>query len=166
MRQTVANLHEAKTKRSQLVERAPRGETVYIARHGEPAVRLVPVHPKRRPERGAFAGAIELAPDFKAPNVDIERDFEGRRGVRALLDTWTFVRLIRAPERVPDEKGPFLDRTAGAVEALTIVSPDEAFDRATRGLLTGGRGSDDGFGKLSRNTCVVCPIFLSSCTGL
>ena len=47
------NMHEAKTKLSQLVERALRGETVYIARNGEPAVRLVPVHPKRRPAWGA-----------------------------------------------------------------------------------------------------------------
>ncbi len=77
MRQTVANMHEAKTNLSQLVERALRGETVYIARHGEPAVRPVPVHPKRRPAWGAFAGAIELAPDFNAPDPDIERDFKG-----------------------------------------------------------------------------------------
>lgn len=78
MRQTVANMHEAKTRLSQLVERALRGETIYIARDGEPAVRLVPVHPRRRPAWGAFTGAIELAPDFNAPHPDIERDFEGR----------------------------------------------------------------------------------------
>ncbi|MCK6556895.1 type II toxin-antitoxin system prevent-host-death family antitoxin [Candidatus Binatia bacterium] len=78
MRETIANMHEAKTKLSQLVERAVRGETVYIARDGEPAVRLVPVHPKRRPAWGAFAGALTLAPDFNAPHPDIERDFEGR----------------------------------------------------------------------------------------
>lgn len=78
MGQTVANMHEAKTRLSQLVERALRGETIYIARDGEPAVRLVAVRPKRRPEWGAFTGAIELAPDFNAPHPDIEREFEGR----------------------------------------------------------------------------------------
>ena len=78
MRQTVANMHEAKTNLSQLVERAQRGETVYIARDGQPAVRLVPVHPRRRPAWGAFAGAITLAPDFNASLEEIERDFEGR----------------------------------------------------------------------------------------
>ena len=70
MRETVANMHEAKTKLSQLVERAQRGETVYIARDGEPAVRLVPVHPRRRPAWGAFAGAITLADDFNRPQAD------------------------------------------------------------------------------------------------
>lgn len=77
MRPAVINMHEAKTKLSQLVERALRGETVFIARQGEAVVRLVPVHPKRRPAWGAFIGAIELAPDFDAPHPDIEQDFEG-----------------------------------------------------------------------------------------
>ena len=36
-------MHEAKTRLSQLVEQALRGEEVIIARRGEPAVRLIPV---------------------------------------------------------------------------------------------------------------------------
>lgn len=78
MRPTIANMHEAKTKLSQLVERARRGETVYIARDGEPAVRLVPVHPTRRPAWGAFEGAIVLAPDFNAPLDEVAEQFEAR----------------------------------------------------------------------------------------
>jgi prevent-host-death family protein len=78
VRDIVANMHEAKTKLSQLVERACRGETVYIARDGEPIARLVPVHPRRRPAWGAFAGAISLAPDFNEPVPEIKDDFEGR----------------------------------------------------------------------------------------
>lgn len=77
MRETIANMHEAKTQLSKLVERAERGETVYIARNGEPAVRLVPVHPTRRPGWGAFAGVIVLPDDFNAPLDEITTDFEG-----------------------------------------------------------------------------------------
>lgn len=36
-------MHEAKTKLSQLVERAERGEDIVIARHGTPIVRLTPI---------------------------------------------------------------------------------------------------------------------------
>ena len=71
-------MHEAKTRLSQLVERAQRGESVLIARDGEPVVRLVAVHPKRRPAWGAYRGAIELAADFNAPLPEVEREFEGR----------------------------------------------------------------------------------------
>lgn len=39
----MVNMHQAKTTLSQLVEAALRGEEVVIARHGRPAVRLVPV---------------------------------------------------------------------------------------------------------------------------
>ena len=78
MRATITNRHEAKTKLSQLVERAHRGETVYIARDGEPAVRLVPVHPSRRPAWGAFEGAIILAEDFNVPAAEVAEQFEGR----------------------------------------------------------------------------------------
>ena len=77
MRATVANMHEAKSTLSKLVARAESGETVYIARDGMPAVLLVPVHPKRRPAWGAFAGAIELPDDFNASLAEIADDFAG-----------------------------------------------------------------------------------------
>lgn len=41
------NIGEAKTKLSQLVALAERGNDVVIARAGEPAVRLTPVEPLR-----------------------------------------------------------------------------------------------------------------------
>ena len=37
-----ANMHEAKSKLSQLVERAEAGEEVVIAKSGKPVVKLVP----------------------------------------------------------------------------------------------------------------------------
>ena len=41
----VANMHEAKTQLSRLVERALAGEEVLIARAGTPLVRLQPIAP-------------------------------------------------------------------------------------------------------------------------
>jgi len=77
MRPIVANMHEAKSTLSKLVDRAERGDTVFIARDGEPAVLLVPVRPTRRPGWGAFAGAIVLADDFNTPLAEIADDFAG-----------------------------------------------------------------------------------------
>jgi prevent-host-death family protein len=62
------NLYEAKTKLSELVERAAAGEEIIIAKSGRPRARLVPVEgavPERRP--GRARGRIRIAPDFDAP---------------------------------------------------------------------------------------------------
>jgi prevent-host-death family protein len=67
-------MHEAKTKLSQLVERAAAGEDIVIARNGEPIARLVPV---TRPAaglvavRGAWRGRVRTAPDFDELPGDI-----------------------------------------------------------------------------------------------
>jgi len=53
-----ANVHQAKTHFSELLERAHRGEEVIIAKAGKPYTRLVPlVEPVRR-QAGAFRGQI------------------------------------------------------------------------------------------------------------
>jgi prevent-host-death family protein len=62
------NMHEAKTRLSELVAAAERGEKVLIARNGRPAVRLVPVVEEHPPVRvGVLAGQIELTDDFDEP---------------------------------------------------------------------------------------------------
>jgi prevent-host-death family protein len=62
------NMHDAKTKLSELVGAAERGEEIVIARNGVPAVRLVAIEAEHPPVRlGLLAGEIELAPDFDAP---------------------------------------------------------------------------------------------------
>lgn len=67
------NMHEAKTKLSELVTAAERGEEVVIARNGTPAVRLVAVTAEHAPVRlGVLAGEIELGPDFDAPMPGFE----------------------------------------------------------------------------------------------
>lgn len=73
------NMHEAKTKLSQLVERVSQGERVVIARAGKPAVELVPLSRsacQRKP--GRLAGQISMAPDFDATPEDVIAGFEGQ----------------------------------------------------------------------------------------
>jgi prevent-host-death family protein len=59
-------MHEAKTKLSQLVERAEAGEDIVIARNGKPVARLVPVASTASltSVRGAWRGRVRLAEDF------------------------------------------------------------------------------------------------------
>ena len=64
----VINMHDAKTKLSELVAAAERGEDVVIARNGTPAVRLVAIKAEFAPVRlGVLAGEVELGPDFDEP---------------------------------------------------------------------------------------------------
>lgn len=75
------NLYEAKTKLSELVDRAAAGEEIVICRHGRPVARLVPLGPPagKRRELGVLAGKIWIADDFDAPlPEDVLADFEGR----------------------------------------------------------------------------------------
>jgi prevent-host-death family protein len=59
-------MHEAKTKLSQLVERAQSGEEIVIARNGKPVARLVPVRgaSSLAAARGAWRGLVRIAQDF------------------------------------------------------------------------------------------------------
>jgi prevent-host-death family protein len=62
------NMHDAKTKLSELVAAVERGEDVVIARNGTPAARLVAISPEYTPvQLGLLAGEIELGPDFDEP---------------------------------------------------------------------------------------------------
>ncbi len=62
------NMHDAKTRLSELVSAAERGEEVIIARGGTPAVRLVAVTVEHPPVAlGALRGQIEIGDDFDEP---------------------------------------------------------------------------------------------------
>lgn len=68
----IANMHEAKTHLSRLVERAAAGEDVVIARAGKPIARLVPYTEERKPRvPGAWAGKIWMSPDFDEPDDEL-----------------------------------------------------------------------------------------------
>jgi prevent-host-death family protein len=67
------NMHDAKTRLSELVAAAESGDEVIIARGGTPAVRLVPVCVRYAPVRlGALAGQIEIGEDFDEPLPEFE----------------------------------------------------------------------------------------------
>jgi prevent-host-death family protein len=67
------NMHDAKTRLSELVAAAERGEEVIIARGGTPAVRLVAVVVEYPPVHlGALSGQIEIGEDFDEPLPEFE----------------------------------------------------------------------------------------------
>lgn len=62
------NIHDAKTRLSQLVERAEAGEEIVIARAGRPVARLAPLTPRGGPRRlGLLDGRFRIPDDFNAP---------------------------------------------------------------------------------------------------
>ena len=64
----VINIYEAKTKLSELVERAARGEEIVIAKAGRPRARLVALGSLAHPRRpGGWEGRVWVAEDFDAP---------------------------------------------------------------------------------------------------
>jgi prevent-host-death family protein len=70
-------MHEAKTKLSQLVERAEAGEEIVIARNGRPVARLVPVTGGNAlaAVHGVLRGRVEFADDFDDLPDDIAEAF-------------------------------------------------------------------------------------------
>lgn len=73
------NMHEAKSRLSQLVEAIESGvETeITIARNGRPAARIVPI-PKKRPIRlGLARGKFEVPDEIDRDNAEIARLFYG-----------------------------------------------------------------------------------------
>ncbi len=72
-----ANIHEAKTTLSKLIERAMAGEEVIIAKAGKPLVHLTPIVDAKPAKRtrgilGAMKGEFRLQPGWDAPELDAE----------------------------------------------------------------------------------------------
>lgn len=73
------NMYEAKTKLSQLGEKAWAGEKVIIARNGKPYLELRPyVTNQRQRKPGRLAGRIHIAEDFDETPGDLIEAFEGQ----------------------------------------------------------------------------------------
>ena len=73
------NLYEAKTRLSELVDRAAAGEEIVIAKAGRPVARLVAMEtkPKKR-QLGLWRDKVWIGPDFDDPlPEDIQRAFDG-----------------------------------------------------------------------------------------
>jgi prevent-host-death family protein len=74
------NIYDAKTRLSQLVDKAASGEDVVVSRNGKPLVRITRLDaPKRRIKFGLLKGKLTIPGDFDAPLTDEAlADFEGR----------------------------------------------------------------------------------------
>jgi prevent-host-death family protein len=80
MSSATVNIYEAKTHLSRLVDQAPAGEEIIIARAGKPVARLSQLAPPARKIRfGLLKGQVKVAGDFDAPLPDeVIAAFEGR----------------------------------------------------------------------------------------
>lgn len=67
-----ANMHEAKSKLSQLVETALSGEEVVIAKSGKPVVKLVPYKPTTKRVFGMFKGQVTISEEFDSQDTQNE----------------------------------------------------------------------------------------------
>ncbi|HYN61732.1 MAG TPA: type II toxin-antitoxin system prevent-host-death family antitoxin [Rubrivivax sp.] len=74
------NIYDAKTRLSQLVDKAASGEDVVVCRNGKPLVRITRLsEPKRRIRFGVLKGKVSIGADFDAPLPDeVLAGFEGR----------------------------------------------------------------------------------------
>jgi len=77
---TEVGMHEAKTKLSQLVERAEHGEEIVITRNGKPVVRLAPIPAASTlaSVRGVWRGQVHIAEDFDDLPDDIAESLGGK----------------------------------------------------------------------------------------
>jgi prevent-host-death family protein len=76
---TVANVHQAKTNLSKLLDAAERGEDVIITRRGTGVTefRLVAVAPSaRRGLYGRLADQVVFSPDYDTADAEIAEAFE------------------------------------------------------------------------------------------
>ena len=72
----IANIHEAKSQLSKLVDHAMNGEEVIIARAGQPMVRLVPIRSDDTPRIGGqWNGRVRIADDLDTLPDDIAAAF-------------------------------------------------------------------------------------------
>jgi prevent-host-death family protein len=76
------NIYEAKTRLSELVERASGGEEIVIAKAGRPVARLGPLAVKSQQRTpGRWANRVTIAEDFDAPLPrSTLLSFEGEQG--------------------------------------------------------------------------------------
>jgi antitoxin (DNA-binding transcriptional repressor) of toxin-antitoxin stability system len=74
------NIYDAKTRLSQLVDKAAAGEDVVVSRNGKPLVRITRLQADKPPIRfGLLEGKLRVPADFDAPLPDeVLAAFEGR----------------------------------------------------------------------------------------
>jgi len=63
----IVNMHEAKTKLSELVAEVEAGQIVILARAGKPVARLMPLQKAAPRKLGRWKGKVRMSKDFDAP---------------------------------------------------------------------------------------------------
>jgi prevent-host-death family protein len=71
------SVYEAKSKLSQMINKALEGEEVVITRNGKDVVRLAPVQKKKRDWIGMWEGQIKINDDFDSLDDETMRYFTG-----------------------------------------------------------------------------------------
>lgn len=66
------NMHEAKSRLSELVRMVEAGEQVVLARNGTPVVEIVPAAEPAKRQGGIWKGKAWISPDFDAPMPELE----------------------------------------------------------------------------------------------
>ena len=73
----IANITEAKTQLSKLIQQALAGDEVLIARSGEPIIKLLPYKQDTSPRVGGqWAGQVHYACSIEEMDKEIEELFE------------------------------------------------------------------------------------------
>lgn len=74
----IANVYEAKTQLSKLLEKVAEGKDVVIAKAGKPVARLVAYKKKLEPRKlGLLKGKIKIPDDFDEEDEEINKLFYG-----------------------------------------------------------------------------------------
>lgn len=71
-----ANLHEAKTHLSKLVDLAAKGEEVIICKAGQPVARLVAIKTIKKRKPGQWEGKVKIEKDFDKLPADFAKYFK------------------------------------------------------------------------------------------
>ena len=74
----IANIHEAKTNLSKLIEKVEKGNEVIIAKAGKPIVKMIKFKgPVKKSSYGIFKGKIWMSDDFNEEDEEINKLFYG-----------------------------------------------------------------------------------------
>ena len=74
----IANIHEAKTNLSKLLQEVEKGKEVIIAKAGKPLAKLVAYKEKKEPRKiGLLKGKIDIPDDFDEESEEINKLFYG-----------------------------------------------------------------------------------------
>ena len=61
------DIHDAKTRFSQLIAAVARGKEIVIVKAGKPAAKLVPFNERKKYKFGVLKGQVHISDDFDTP---------------------------------------------------------------------------------------------------